>query len=121
MTQSTAVKALYKFFSSFGVPAYEQNSVPKNAALPYITYPIITTEWDGATVISFRLWDRCDSIADRLMRTVDVISDTIGEGTSVPTSDGQIAIYKGSPFVQLLSDSDRAVKYAYINIEVGTI
>ena len=32
-------RALYGFFSGFGLPAFVEYSVPEDAELPYITYP----------------------------------------------------------------------------------
>ena len=34
----TAAEAIYGFWSSFGVPAYEENAVPDGAGMPYLTY-----------------------------------------------------------------------------------
>ena len=35
---TNTAKALYQFFSGFGLPAYVEYNVPDEAALPYITY-----------------------------------------------------------------------------------
>lgn len=31
---------IYKFFNSFGIPAYINGDVPENAVMPYITYQL---------------------------------------------------------------------------------
>ena len=38
----TKAEALHSFYSSFGLTAYEENSVPDDAEFPYITYNITT-------------------------------------------------------------------------------
>ena len=38
----TKEQALYKFWISFGMQAYEENSVPSDATFPYITYQLVT-------------------------------------------------------------------------------
>ena len=34
----TKAAAIYQFWNSFGLTAYEENSVPTDATFPYITY-----------------------------------------------------------------------------------
>ena len=45
----TKEAALYQFWSSFGLTAYEENSVPAQAAFPYISYEVITDSF-GAQI-----------------------------------------------------------------------
>ncbi len=38
-------KALYDFLSGFGIPAYDQNTVPDDAELLYLTFARVEPEW----------------------------------------------------------------------------
>jgi hypothetical protein len=48
---SKIVTALYTFFSGFTIPAYAEDSVPDDAALPYITYQIAVPEWESPVTL----------------------------------------------------------------------
>ena len=34
-------QAIHFFWSQFGLPAYDENSVPDDAQMPYITYNVV--------------------------------------------------------------------------------
>ena len=42
----TAEQTLHSFWSSFGLTAYDENSVPDDAVLPYITYSVSYDSFD---------------------------------------------------------------------------
>ena len=51
-----AEQALHKFWSSFNLVAYDENTVPDDAQLPYITYEA-SKDFFGATLAqSVSLW-----------------------------------------------------------------
>ena len=53
----TKAAALHSFYSSFGLTAYEENSVPDDAEFPYITYNITTDSFGNySTARTFSLW-----------------------------------------------------------------
>ena len=56
----TKASALYNFFSSFGINAYEETLVPTKEApkLPYLTYQLITDSFDNEVLIPVSLWYR---------------------------------------------------------------
>ena len=43
----TAEQTLHSFWSSFGLTAYDENSVPDDAVLPYITYSVSYDSFDN--------------------------------------------------------------------------
>lgn len=51
-------EALYNFWASFGIPAYEENSVPEDATFPYITYEATISEFESVVSLSASIWDR---------------------------------------------------------------
>lgn len=122
----TKEEALYNFWSSFGLPAYEENSVYAMAsqgntpALPYITYEVVTDSFDGgSTSLTASLWYRDMSWVD-ITNKKDMISSTIGIGGILkPIDGGQMWIKRRSPFAQSIGDgSDDMIKRIVLNISV---
>lgn len=119
----TKDKALYAFFSGFGLPAYPANAVlnengEPDVVLPYLTYTPVFDSWGGEPVsLTVNLWYRTESEAIPNAKAQD-ISDAIGMGGKViPCDEGYIWMKRGSPWCQNLSDEvDHAIKRRYINV-----
>ena len=111
--------ALYEFFSGFGIPAYEENSVPDTATYPYITYRLIQPEWHEAGSLYANVWYRGSSLSP-LLAKVDQISNAIGEGKSIKTPDGVIYLHKDMLFFQMLTqENDEMVKCGYLSLVIN--
>lgn len=114
--------ALFRFFSSFGLLAYEENSVPTgedSPKYPYLTYQAVFDDLNYEIPISCSLWYRTTSWVEPNAKTAE-ISKGIGRGGKlVFCDDGAIWIKRGSPFAQNMSeDSDDQIKRIYINLSV---
>ena len=114
-------QAWQKFWSSFGLTAYDESTVPtgKNApSFPYLTYNVIVGSFDDPVFPSVSLWYRSSSWKDVTEKSNE-ISAAIGYGgVLVPYDGGAIWIKRGSPFAQRSSDdSDDMIRRIYINIE----
>lgn len=107
-------KALYAFFSQFGVAAYPENSVPDDAELPYITYDLIETDWNSESFINARVWQKSTSYSV-INDLLDRISETVGDGIRLPTDKGFIFLAKGDPWIQFQPMDDVWLKVAYLN------
>lgn len=112
--------ALQKFYSSFGVKAYEEHSVPKNATLPYITYELEEPDWREQITLTATLWGSGASYKP-LYEIVDKISTEIGEGLRMPANGGSLYIYKGSPFAQVIDTGNDKVKGVYLLIGIHSL
>lgn len=112
-----AEQALHNFWSGFGLTAYDENSVPDEAEMPYITYNVVTDCFDSEVIMSGSLWYRTISWAAITQKT-DEISRYLGLGGIMLTfDDGGIWIKKSSPFAQRMGDeSDDKIKRMVINI-----
>lgn len=113
-------QAVHSFWSSFGISAYDENSVPDDAELPYITYNVSTADIGDIVIMSASVWYRTnlwtylDNMADR-------ISKAIGYGgKTIPLDKGMVWIRRSSPFAQRLSD-DGEVKRMLLQISVEYI
>lgn len=111
-------QALYNFWASFGVEAYEEHSVPEYAMFPYITYQVVIDSFERKVLMTNSLWYRSTSW-EGAMRKAKEIGDTIGRGGKfVSYDDGAIWICRGNPFSQPAGDeSDDMIKRELINIE----
>ena len=56
--------ALHTFFNEFGITAYDENTVPESAEMPYITYEAQTASLGEALLLSASIWYRSNSWAD---------------------------------------------------------
>ena len=117
MTKSA--RALYEFFSGFGIPAYVHDSVPDNAQMPYITYELIEPEPLSFSYLHASVWYRDTSYA-AVSAKCDQIKAAIGWGTSIPTGSGFIALFreKGTPFAQVLSDPNPETKRVLLTMRI---
>lgn len=113
----TKAAALQNFFESFGLQAFEENSVPSGEAYPYITYNLSTGSFDEEIPLSASLWYRDSSWVNANAKSEE-ISAAIGMGGKMLHCDGgAIWIKRGSPFSQSMGDpEDDLIKRKYINI-----
>lgn len=113
----TKAAAIYQFWSGFGLTAYEENTVPTDAAFPYITYQLITDSFDSEVATTASLWYRSESWAGINAKT-EAISQKISRGGKIISCDGgAIWLKRGHPFAQSMGDeSDDLIKRKYINI-----
>ena len=119
----TKAQALYQFFDSFGIDAYEENSVytlENPPDFPYLTYEMKTDCFgDYDTALSFSTWHRSNSWSASNQKAEE-ISAFIGRGGYKMMIDGgYMLIMRGSPFAQSMGDpSDSMIKRKLFNINV---
>lgn len=114
----TKAAALYKFFSSFGMPAYAASSVPDDVIFPYLTYDLITSAWGGEEVgLTVNLWFYTTSEAIPNAKAQE-LSKAIGlGGVMLPCDGGAIWLKRGSPWCQSLKDeTSQTIKRRYLNV-----
>lgn len=112
----TKEAALYQFWSSFSLPAYEENSVPAQAEFPYISYEVITDSFGSQIGLTASIWYHTDSWV-QLNAKAQEIADRLGEGGLLTTCDGgALWLQKGQPWAQSLTETDQSIKRKYLNI-----
>jgi hypothetical protein len=113
----TKAASIYQFWAGFGLTAYEENTVPADAAFPYITYQLVTDSFDREVAATASLWYRGESWTAINAKTEE-ISAYIGLGGKITKCDGGLIwIKRGQPFAQNMGDeSDDLVKRKYLNI-----
>ena len=121
----TKAAAIYQFWNSFGIKAYEENTVidadeeenPVEPTFPYITYQLVTDSFDREVAATASLWYRSESWTAINAKTEE-ISAHIGLGGKIIKCDGgRIWIKRGQPFAQNMGDeSDDLIKRKYLNL-----
>ena len=113
----TKAAAMYQFWNSFGLTAYEENTVPTDATFPYITYQLVTDSFDREIPLTASLWYRSESWTAINAKTEE-ISQKISRGGKIISCDGgAIWLKRGQPFSQNMGDeSDDLIKRKYLNV-----
>ena len=113
----TKAAAIYQFWNSFGLTAYEENTVPTDAAFPYITYQLVTDSFDREIPLTASLWYRSESWTDINAKTEEISKKISRGGKIISCDDGAIWLKRGQPFSQNMGDeSDDLIKRKYLNI-----
>lgn len=115
----TKAAAIYQFWSGFGLTAYEENTVPTDAAFPYITYQLVTDSFDREVAATASLWYRGESWTAINAKTEEISKKTGASGKKIAVDGGGIWIKRGQPFAQNMGDeSDDLIKRKYINVSI---
>lgn len=113
----TKAAAIYQFWNSFGLTAYEENSVPDEAAFPYITYQLVTDSFDHEIPLAASIWYRSESWTGINAKTEEISQKISRGGKIIPCDGGAIWLKRGQPFAQSMGDeSDDLIKRKYLNI-----
>ena len=114
---STA-SALYAFYSNFGLPAYEVNTVPDDVTLPYITYLYNEPQYQYNATHYAQIFMRTNSNTALLEKAGDIVS-AIGEGVVL---DSGVVIRPSTPLVQIMHDaSNPDIRIAYISLQLNAL
>lgn len=112
----TAEQAIHSFWSSFDLTAYDENSVPDDAVLPYITYSVSYDSFDNNVSLTASAWDESYSWV-RLTNIAHSIDQYIGNGGKIlKTDNGGVWIRKNSPFYQRTGTEKDNVKRILFNV-----
>lgn len=112
-------QAIHSFWSSFGLPAYDVNTVPDDAAMPYITYEVMESDYFSRIALSASLWYK-DTSWSAITTKAEIIKSYLGIGGKViTTDDGALWITRGTPFAQRMSEpSSELVRRITLNINI---
>jgi len=116
---TNTARALQAFFSSFGIPAYVENTVPDEAALPYITYELVRPDRLRQAAFRARIWYRDTSFV-AITAKADAIRRTIEGGYSIKTGDGALRIWPDDNFLQFQPPDEPELKIAYLSMIIET-
>ena len=108
-------KALYAFYSSFGIPAYTEDSVPSDAQMPYITYTLPQSEVFTGVTHQVRVWYYGTSNAPVNAKADEILAAIGYGGVKLKAGRGFVCIYPGTPLAQM-QPADDTTRIVYINL-----
>ena len=111
-------QAYQSFWGSFGIPAYDENTVPDEATLPYITYEEIEGNFEKSLYPSASVWYRDTSWAAIEAKCKEIAAYIGYGGLTIPIDGGLMFIVQGSPFSYRASDDKDDIRRKNINIAV---
>lgn len=112
----STVDALNAFLQGFEIPVYPSDSVPDDAAVPYLTAPLTEPEWRSPASWYIRGWYRTKDNVD-LITKADQIIAAIGDGIRIPCAGGCVTIYPQNPLMQILPEGDYTS--FYLNLQIN--
>lgn len=114
------LKALQDFWSSFGLTAYEESTVPDKALSlnggKYLTYEERRSGFDEPAAASASLWYRSRSWTDVLDKAEEIFEALKDGGRMVPYRGGALWVKPGAPFYQRMPAEIDGVRRIYINV-----
>lgn len=111
-------QALHRFWSMFGIPAYDENTVPEGSNLPYITYQGILADISYTGAVNASIWYHSLSW-EAITKKAKQIGDAIGwGGMTIPYNNGLLWIKRGMPYAQRMSDPDPMIRRILLTIEI---
>lgn len=113
------IQALNAFWNGFGLKAYDENSVPDTAQLPYITYETTDDSFGNSLALSASLWYRSSSWSDITEKEQEISDFITRGGRMIAYDDGAMWMQKASPWAQRLEEpSDDMIRRIVLNITV---
>lgn len=110
-------QAIHSFWSNFGIPAYNQTSVPDNAEFPYITYDTAIGSLDDLIPLSASIWYKNTSLADLSRKTEEIYNYLVSHNPVLIKIDGgYLWLFKNGIFAQDQASGADNVKAKYITI-----
>ena len=115
MTKGQAIQA---FWESFGLPAYDETTVPDDAPLPYITYSVHTGSMDDLCIVNASLWYKSYSWKEISEKTEEIARAIVKMNPpSVKIDGGRFYITKGLPFAQRMrEENDNTIRRMLLNV-----
>lgn len=113
-------QALHKFWSSFGLKAYDENVVlDSKTPFPYIGYQSATDALGSVLNLSASLWYRGDDGSQIEAKTEEIAKVLPAHGYYImPVDGGYVWIQRGRPFAQRMGDpDDPLIRRMIINIQ----
>lgn len=113
-------QALQAFWASFGWDAYDENTVPIDAPLPYITYESATDSLGNMLSLNASLWTRDTGWGEIEEKSAQIAKAIAEYGFyRAPIDNGAMVIWKGSPFSRRMDEpGDDLIRRILLNIQV---
>lgn len=113
------IQTLHSFWSGFGLPAYDESSVPDGAQLPYITYEVSSDDFGNSLPQSASLWYRSSSWADITAKEQQIADYITRGGRMIAFDGGSLWLRKSNPWAQRMAEpSDDTIRRIVLSVNV---
>ena len=119
----TKMQALNQFFESFGLDAYQEDSIyaaDTALPLPYITYDVVLDNfYGGSRGCHMTVWYRTTSLKPLEDKQAEIAERLGISGKVIPVDGGFLWIKRGKPFATPMDvPADKLAKRIVINLEI---
>lgn len=106
------------FWNSFGIPAFEESTVPEDAELPYITYSAEYGFFEIETQLTASIWYKGMSWRDISKKATEIRDRIVSlQGSAIKVDGGYMRLYITTiPFAQRMADEDATVRRIVVTI-----
>ena len=112
------IQALHNFWSSFGLKAYDESTVPDDAQMPYITYECNVGDYGEDVASSASVWYYGDSWKPIENKMTEIDERLKDGGATIGYDGGNIWIKKSSPYRSRVEDSNDMVRRYLVNVMI---
>ena len=112
------LQALHAFWSGFGLKAYDENSVPDNAQLPYLTYEASVDDFGKTLAQTTSLWYRSSSWSEITEKEQEIADFITRGGRMIAFDGGAMWIQMATPWAQRLSENDDSIRRIVLNVTI---
>lgn len=113
------IQTLHSFWSGFGLPAYDESSVPDGAQLPYITYEVSSDNFGNSLSQSASLWYRSSSWAEITAKEQQIADYITRGGRMIAFDGGSLWLQKSNPWAQRMAEpSDDTIRRIVLSVNV---
>lgn len=118
-THMNKMQALHNFWSSFGLKAYDENSVPENVEPPFITYEASSDSFGNTLLRTASLWYRSSSWESVTAKEKEISETITRGGYMIPFDGGTIWLQRSTPWAQRMGDpSDDMIKRIVLTVSM---
>ena len=117
-------QALHSFWSSFGIPAYDENTVDPEAAMPYITYEVSTGAIGAQIPLSASIYYRSYSWAAIEQKAAEIAARLGYSELTIPIDGGYVRLWNDhtNTFATRMSEpSDDGVRRMRLSLQAEVL
>ena len=106
------------FWNSFGIPAYEESTVPEDVKMPYITYSAEYGFFEVETQLTASIWYEGRSWRDISKKATEIRDRIVSlQGSAIKVNNGYLRLFISTvPFAQRMADENENTRRIVINI-----
>lgn len=121
------LQTLHAFWSGFGIPAYDENSVPSEeerirlhgSAFPYLTYEASADSFGHPIAQTASIWYRTSGWGDITAKEQEIADFITRGGRMLAYDGGAIWIQRESPWAQRMSEkNDDMIRRIVLNVSI---